>query len=167
MTFIGYPTEEGSGNYLTAGSDHYNIGISALSKHKEGAWAFLEYLHGDYLDNEYTADENPLYPAKLRFLEDAVYGRVGKEETLNVSHGSWSDESLTFEEVTCSLTREEADMIMDMLENAAPRSYELYSQVLFEIIYEEAESYFDGDKPVEEVMRLIQNRVQLYLSENY
>ena len=58
-------------------------------------------------------------------------------------------------------------MIMDMLENAAPRSYELYSQVLFEIIYEEAESYFDGDKPVEEVMRLIQNRVQLYLSENY
>lgn len=168
MAFIGYPAEEGSGNYLTAGFEHYSIGISALSKHKEGAWAFLEYLHGDYLDSEYTAEVSAYYPAKLRFLEDAVYGRVGKEETLYVSHGSWSDaSSLTNEEVTCSLTREEADMIMDMLKNAAPRSYELYSQVLFEIIYEEAESYFDGEKPVEEVMRLIQNRMQLYLSENY
>ena len=90
MTFIGYPVEEGSGNYLTAGYEHYSIGISALSKHKEGAWAFLEYLHGDYLDNEYTAgvsDTYP-YPAKLRLLEDEVYGRVGEEETRNISHGS-------------------------------------------------------------------------------
>jgi hypothetical protein len=33
------------------------------------------------------------------------------------------------------------------------------------IIFEEAESFFNGNKTVEDVAKVIQNRVQLYLNE--
>ena len=38
---------------------------------------------------------------------------------------------------------------------------------VFRIVCEESEAFFAGDKTVEEVTGLIQNRVQLYLSERY
>ena len=36
---------------------------------------------------------------------------------------------------------------------------------MLDIIMEEAQSYFDGQKSVEEVSALIQNRIQIYISE--
>ena len=36
---------------------------------------------------------------------------------------------------------------------------------ILEIIKEESEAYFDGSKTAEEVIEILQNRVQLYLDE--
>ena len=37
---------------------------------------------------------------------------------------------------------------------------------IWQIIWEESEAYFVGDKSIEEVADIINNRVQLYLDEN-
>ena len=37
---------------------------------------------------------------------------------------------------------------------------------IWQIIQEEAEAYFTGDRSIEEVADIITNRVQLYLDEN-
>lgn len=59
---------------------------------------------------------------------------------------------------------QEMDEYLNFLEHAVP--YSIDSDELFNIIMEEAESYFDSDKTVTEVTRIIQSRVQLYLEEH-
>ena len=41
----------------------------------------------------------------------------------------------------------------------------LRTKEILEIIYEEAQSFCDGDKPLDEVCNVIQKRVQIYISE--
>lgn len=42
----------------------------------------------------------------------------------------------------------------------------LRTKEILAIIYEEAQTYCDGDKPLEEVCNVIQKKVQIYISEN-
>ncbi len=59
-------------------------------------------------------------------------------------------------------TQEQVDSIKQMIEIA--QNTQIDSKML-DIIMEEAQSYFDGQKSVEEVSALIQNRIQIYISE--
>lgn len=43
----------------------------------------------------------------------------------------------------------------------------LFDTNIWKIIEEETEFYFSGEKKVEEVVKIIQNRVQTYINENY
>lgn len=49
------------------------------------------------------------------------------------------------------------------IERAVPRPAE--SDTLFDMVMEEADSYFSSDKSLDETVKTIQNRVQLYLDE--
>ena len=40
------------------------------------------------------------------------------------------------------------------------------AEAILEIVYEEAEGYIEGDRNKEDVINVIQNRVQLYLDEH-
>lgn len=51
----------------------------------------------------------------------------------------------------------------DFIKSAVP--YSVDSDELFQIVLEEADSYFFADKDVEEVTEAVQNRVQLYFDE--
>ena len=61
-------------------------------------------------------------------------------------------------------------------ENDVRRAKELISslsivhrsdRVVFDIVYEEAQAYFAGQKTVEEVTAVIQNRVKIYAAEQF
>ena len=43
--------------------------------------------------------------------------------------------------------------------------YEYYCNPIRDIVEEETKPFFDGDKTAEEVAKIIDNRVQLYLDE--
>ena len=45
-TSIGFPTFDGSAGVFIIGSEMY--GISAKSKHRDGAWQFIESILADY-----------------------------------------------------------------------------------------------------------------------
>ena len=62
-----------------------------------------------------------------------------------------------------SLSRKQADNLLTALSGATFESYD--SKQIQEIILEEAESYFAGQKPLEEVCENMQKRVQLFLDE--
>ncbi|MBQ7925751.1 MAG: hypothetical protein IJ335_05590, partial [Lachnospiraceae bacterium] len=76
-------------------------------------------------------------------------------------YGDWSYDVRPVDEGDVALVEE-------MLQNGiamfyfTPRDY----QVL-DIVQEEAEAYFQGQKNVDEVCAIIQSRVQLYLDENF
>ena len=53
---------------------------------------------------------------------------------------------------------------MELMNNARPVSYNMNDEVS-KIINEEAEGYFKGQKSVDEVAGIIQNRVKIYVGE--
>lgn len=61
------------------------------------------------------------------------------------------------------LEQEDIDEFKDVLNRAD--KFILFHSVPREIIMEEAQSYFSGDKSVHEAVSIIQSRVSLYLSE--
>ena len=63
------------------------------------------------------------------------------------------------------MTREDADRIIRLLEEAAPSGSQMYPSDIWLIIQEEAEAYFAGVKSAEETMNVIQSRMGLYLGE--
>lgn len=62
-----------------------------------------------------------------------------------------------------ALTPEQLDMAVDFIEGVHHFSFD--DVTIMNIICEEAEGYFQGQKDVESVVNVIQNRVGLYLQE--
>ena len=61
------------------------------------------------------------------------------------------------------MTQEQIDRAVGFIENLHNSAFD--DEIIMNIIYEEAESFFQGQKTAEDVTGVIQNRVQLYLSE--
>lgn len=101
---------------------------------------------------EYWTDENgnPVLDENGDPIEIGIGGMVGFED-------GWS---YTYRRAT----QEEVDLILQLIDQAKPVNLGI-TQVL-EIIDEEAAGYFEGQKTVDEVAKVIQNRVQLYVDVN-
>ncbi len=161
ITMIGFPSESGKGSVI---SSEMKLSMSSKSQNKDGAWQFLRY----FLTDEYQEKDNygwPLSLERMEFLaqeakkkptyEDENGNQVEYEETYNING---VDVPIT------PMTQEEVDEVMDFIKSVD----QLYTnnQALVDIISEEAAPYFAGQKNVKEVVDIIQNRVQIYVSEN-
>jgi hypothetical protein len=91
------------------------------------------------------------------YREDPVTGEQEEQPK-----GSWGwDRDLTVD--IYAMTQEEADQVMGLI-NSTNRIYS-YDQEIFKIISEDTAAYFSGQKSAEEIAKLIQNRVSLYVNE--
>ena len=61
------------------------------------------------------------------------------------------------------MTEEQIEAMMKDLDSLGPYPY--IGNVVEDIILEEADSFFNGNKSAEDVAKIINNRVQLYLNE--
>lgn len=170
-TVIGYPTSDGTPGVFIAGQDM--CGISASSDCKDGAWAFVESI----LTKEDTGYRG-MFPARKEQLEkmleeameiDYVYdgsGNIMYDEEGNPMQQpkvTWGYDD--WEADIYAATQEEVDEIKAMINVARPISGA--DQTVYDIIAEEAASYFKGQKSAKEVADIIQSRVSMYISENY
>ena len=62
------------------------------------------------------------------------------------------------------LSDEEADDLLAYVESVTMSNY--YDESLSNIISEEADAFFKGDKTAEEVVKIIQSRAQVYINES-
>lgn len=62
------------------------------------------------------------------------------------------------------LTQNEVDKYKDLINSTNRRIF--YNESITNIILEEAQSYFAGDKNVDEASEIIQSRVTTYINEN-
>lgn len=173
---IGFPSPDGSGRHsLTAA---YAFAIPSGAEHKEGAWAFIE----SFLQKESTKENTPNqmgFPSVKRRLEAMIEDATTPEYILDENGQLWLDENgepvVSGNSTTSSsdgwsytyhtATREEVDMILSLLEGAL-LSDGGNSEILT-IVTQEADAFFSGQKSPEEVSRIIQNRVSLYLKESF
>jgi len=79
-----------------------------------------------------------------------------------MSMGSWGNGYTTIE--IHASTQEEVDLVRNIFEHADTSSQ--YDEKLFELIDDEVQSYFAGQKSADEVASIIQGRVKIYLAES-
>lgn len=142
LTFIGWPTPDGS-----CGSDLelLNIvGISAGSDHKEACWEFIKNFVMNPDTNRDTADYLPLYRPALVNVVNSWRGR--KDDTKSMI-----------------LTPEDANKLYQLIET--PERLSVYDETVVDIIIEEAEEYFAGNRTAEDAAARVQERVSLYVAE--
>lgn len=172
FTNIGYPTGKGNGCLILATG---GVGISALSAHKEAAWAFME----DYiklLDEEQETyafsvtrgkyEKDKEYASEVHYLtnengEVMLDGRGNPIKRLGgpaaITDGMILDPD--------PLTEQQAEKIANLIKDGIS-TYEMMDDEIIKIIEEEAQSYFAGAKSVDEVADVIQKRISLYVMEN-
>lgn len=155
VNFIGYPTNTGSGSVVGFNN---RFCVAAKSKNKEGAWAFIR----NFLlpDDQNNLDWNlPVNKAAFeQKIADAMKESGDNEGVVNTW---WYDDT---EIKIGPLTEEEAQVVRDMVYNATTEAS--YDEQLMNIITEEAEYYFNGEKSAQEIAGIIQSRAQLYIDEN-
>lgn len=149
-TCIGYPNEGGIGCECIPEDV---MAISSQSECKEGAWEFLEYFY------QYTKSSLPHFSCLKSTLEESARDSLQSDSSFKRT-GTFSDGvQYTYR----NPTEEEVDLIFELIDGM--QLTEMDIDVFF-IIKEEVAAYFEGQKSVEAVAEIIQNRVQIYVEEN-
>lgn len=137
LSFIGWPTVDGS-----CGSDVYLIepvGIVSQAENVDGCWEFVKYI---LLNPDKNIDSLPVY---MPLLQDKVEkAKISKDNPVQISD---SDAERFY------------NLISEM-ENVA-----IYDETVLGIIQKESASLFNGDKTAEEVAKIIQSKVSIYIAE--
>ncbi|MCM1410153.1 MAG: extracellular solute-binding protein [Lachnospiraceae bacterium] len=137
---VGFPTADGHGGHLLISSDAY--AIAAVSEHKESAWAFIE--------DSLTWEKSELYaelwltwPTLKKTLDERVETAIAEDRF------TWDD----------------VNVALELIPDAAPY-FSVKDDAVINIINEEAGAYYSGQKGIDDVVNIIQNRIQLYVNEN-
>lgn len=146
MVVKGYPSVDGTPvAYIEAGA----LSIMSTSEVKEGAYEFLEFylLYRTEELSSHINGSSRFWTVKQRQQED-FEGLLEADNYLG-----WS----------CSYSEEQLEEIMNMIPYACLRDYS--NREREELIKEELEPFFEGQKDAETVSRIIQGRVKVYLDE--
>lgn len=173
VTYVGYPMEDGR-----AGSSFGVEGGMAMTsrcRDKEGAWQFMretllprsrgdEYFYPglfpvnkeDFMavvkqamEKNYQVDENG----------NQVLDKEGRP--IEAPKGGWMIDGMEIE--IYALKQEQLDQLMELYDSIDTLSGS--DTVVSQIVDEETEMFFHGDKTAEQAAKIIQNRVSLYVSE--
>lgn len=143
---INYPFDDG--NYPAYFRLNDALMLNANSKHQEGGWEFLKYILGSE-GQSYASSGVSIVASK------------------DVSRGVYEYNLKLLEEGTMQTTSdyspEEIEALFAFVEQG--HQVPLRTKEILAIIYEEAQTFCDGDKPLEDVRNTIETRVQLYISE--
>lgn len=162
INYVGYPSEKGNGSL--AGSTSL-LAISKQCSDKEAAWRFISSM----LSEEYQESPSMVmgFPIRKSSLEKLL--EKAKEVTYTTDENGNQQEAtipITMGEVMVELhaAKEEDVQAVRSLIESVDKMQDPDSQIAT-IISEEAQTYFSGDKSVEEVVDVVENRIQLYMEE--
>ena len=142
--FVGFPSKYGTPVHRITMSGDNSFAMTSTSNKKEEAWKFIEW----YLYKEDEYDNLELCADRKRMEEKIGIALAGRE---NVNDGE------------PAMTEEDRETLEILLEHLEPLSDD--DIPLYRIAYAEARTYFSGDKTLDEVIDVIQNRATLYLQE--
>lgn len=152
MRAYGAPSSDGNGYYISYGT---RFSINAFSNYKEEAWEIIKALlksRPDHHGYQFRANKE-VAKADIDTLYDWCNnnGEYGARVMMNN------------EEFILSMDEEDIKVLENMVEGAT-LSCEM-DDTIREIIGDEIESYFHKEKSLDDVINVIQKRVNLYLEE--
>ena len=155
ITAIGYPTD-GTRSGVAA-SISGGVCINTASKNKDACWNFIEYcLMNTNTDSIFMYG----FPMRKADLETLFEKKLADK---NSSFGySWDDVEITVE----GTTQKDIDTLKDLIDRIDGISINQQDSNLMNIITEEADAYFKGQKSLDDVTSIIQSRATIYVNEN-
>ena len=163
--YIGYPTVDGSlGSMFTLHGDI--LSMSAACQNKEAAWEFMRPI----ITKRYTGDE-VTYKHQYEYIKIPVNRRnyvAGNVADLKNRHMyTFGPNNIYYPEPTQVGPIKDREYIT-RFDEVVQNTTQIYwpDDELANIVWECLGPYFAGDKAMDEVIGLVQNRVQLYLNEN-
>ncbi len=166
MTAVGYPSENGSGVCVFS---VVQLGICAATERSEAAWTFMTTLLSEELQAQ--ADWLPLRTAALEQLAveatESLPGQLITEYTDPLAAAAGTDTSTVTMETDAveAMTTAQIEEMWRLLSHAEWFRASVFSDELLSIVREEAAAFLLGDRAVEDVAAVIQNRVGIYLAE--
>ena len=148
---VGYPSDTGSCQYL---SDYGVLVVNHTAMEKAGVKELVNYLLS--LESQQMLS----YEISVRLdipESQVVYNSAGNNYFWQFPNNKGY--ALSSKEDGSSYLEE----YLELLESAVPTA--VSSDDIFDIVMEEANGYFQGDKDLDSVVDVIQRRVQLYLDE--
>ncbi len=161
VSFIGFPNSTGQGSIIQLGN--YYV-LSSRSANLDGAWEFVKYYlteeYQDSLEWEIPVRKSSFDKWVAKGMEKSYYMDENDQKVEYDDYYSINGESF----VLPVLTQEQVDQITAFVQSVDRPAY--YNEDIMNIITEEAESYFSGQKSAAEVAGVIQSRVQIFVNEN-
>lgn len=171
--FVGYPTLDGScGNLINVDGGY---AISAKSAYKDAAWSFLR----NFLTEEYQSDESNVY--NIPFNINAYNARIEKYMTPSYEKDADGNYKLDADGNKIpipmisygtengvidfyALTQEQADKLYNAVISATSL-YTYETDSIFDIVVEQSQAFFAGQKTAEDVAKLVQSKANIYVNE--
>lgn len=165
ITYIGYPNKDKTGGYFWFYSE---VGISSKSEVKEGAWQFVRMLMTRDYQSKRSEDYDgmPIRKDSLEMMEKALMAtekytdELGRPVYPLDSSASFGG----FEVEIKPLPQEDIDQFNDLIAHIHVRSFS--NRYISEIIEEEVQPYFAGEKDVDTTADIIQSRITTYINES-
>ncbi len=161
ISLMGFPTDGVSGPAI---QPDYRLAMSASAAEKDGVWEFFASLLSEDYQKSLTYSLPIRESALALQAEQATVPLTYVDET-----GKEVEDEMRMyigdqEVVITTMTREEADGLVSIIKNADRCVY--YNEAVMNIVDEEASAFFSGEKSAADTAALIQNRVEVYISEN-
>ena len=158
--FVGFPSEDRKGSYY---EPDMSIGISSRCKHPDAAWQFIrQFMLPDYQTNRVYGMPGTV-AAFDATCEEAKENPYWTDENGNKQY---YDDTIWINGVDIPsppLTDAEIAVFKDFV-NSVQKLEQGFNDVS-NIIFEEAAPYFEGQKSVEEVVKIIQSRASIFVNE--
>lgn len=169
VTPVGFPNDNGQGSVLSAIESY---AISAKSANIEGAWDFVKsFISRDAQMPEEDADVFYIYG--LPILKEALEAQAmtittkpywidENGEKVEYNNSVWiGEQEIPMEPAT----KEEAQKWLDFILSIDKKGGYDYQKAM-EIISEDVEGYFSGDRTVDDVASVIQSRMDIFINES-
>ena len=167
ISFKGEPVDDGNG-VIVSGSGSL-LAISAKSKNKDIAWDFIKqfYIPEDSEERNYSSYSFgfPIIQSELdKQLEDAKTPDTYTDENGNeqVVENVWTIGDVEVKVGVAS--DDDINAIKNIINSIDGRNS--YDIKIGDMITEEAEAFFKGQKTAKEVADIIQSRISMYVKEN-
>lgn len=167
ITFVGYPTSEGTSNGATI-IPQTELAISSKSLAQEEAWSFIKYVLNDETYNKnmwaFSTNIGRLEDKKAN-AKDEYYYYEQTEDDLAWYKEYYSEDYYEYMK-TRSQPLDEAtiDQTMELIRGAT--KIQRNDSALLDIINEELSAFFAGTRSAEETAKIIDSRASIYVSEN-
>lgn len=169
-TYIGYPTNDGVGSFMDLSAGY---AMSAKCQNKDAAWQFLRsFLTEDAQLNAWNGlpARQDVYQARLQEAMTPRYQTNEKGEVMYDGNGKpiempigsyWGENG---EEIQIfAMNQEQADKLWEAVTTCTKVREQ--DDAIYNIVLEQAQAYYSGQKSAQDVARLIQSKVTIYVNE--
>ena len=163
VALTGYPSQDGTGSSFNLSSA---VAISSSCTDKDAAWQFVRTLFSaDYQRGRtwYGLPSNAaVFNERLKDAMTVEYQDDGEGNQVVSPKATYTANDGTTTTID-AMTQEQADQIMALYNSIHTLSGT--NSAIYNIVTEEAGAYFAGQRSVDDVANIIQNRVGLYVAE--